>query len=97
MGDGCIDRARVRRLGSRAGAGSVGQTYRPGPSDGPLGQSAEVMNRSAIYIYIYIYIYITSPALPISRGSPGPTLSSGSAEPGSSGYKNIPRPQVIRF
>jgi hypothetical protein len=46
------------------------------------------------YIYIYI-LYITSPELPITRGSPGQTVQSGRAEPGPSVYKR--RPEVLGF
>jgi hypothetical protein len=50
------------------------------------------------YIYIYIYrLYIMSYGLPITRGSPGSTVSFGSIDPGSSCYKNTPRPLGISF
>jgi hypothetical protein len=38
-------------------------------------------------LLIYIYIYIWSPGLPITRGSPGSTVPSGSAAPGLGVYK----------
>jgi hypothetical protein len=50
------------------------------------------------HIYIYIYIYIElEPWLSITRGNPGSTVPSGSAAPGSGGYKSTPRPSGIRF
>jgi hypothetical protein len=43
------------------------------------------------------YIYITSPGLPITRGSPGQTVQSGRAGPGPGCYKNTTTPPGIRF
>jgi hypothetical protein len=42
-------------------------------------------------------LYIWSSGLPITRGNPGSTIPFSSATPGSSGYKNTPRPPGIRF
>jgi hypothetical protein len=47
----------------------------------------QVMNR----------VYILSLGLPITRGSPGPTVPSGLAAPGSGGYKNTLRLSGIKF
>jgi hypothetical protein len=46
--------------------------------------------------YIYI-LYVTSPRLPITRGSPGQMVQSGRAEPGSDCYKNNPHHQGLGF
>jgi hypothetical protein len=47
---------------------------------------------------IHIYsLYIWSPGLPITRGSPGPTVSSGSAAPGVDGYKKTSGHQGLGF
>jgi hypothetical protein len=42
-------------------------------------------------------LYIWSPGLPITRGSPGSTVPSGSATSSSGGFKNTPRPPGIRL
>jgi hypothetical protein len=45
---------------------------------------------------IYI-LYITSPGLPITRESPGPTVPSGSAKPGWAAIKTIPGRKGLGF
>jgi hypothetical protein len=66
---------------------------------GHIKAGASPLGCQYIYsLYIYIYsLYIWSPRLWITRGSPRSMVPSSSAAPGSSGYKNTPRPLGIRF
>jgi hypothetical protein len=64
-----------------------------------LGHESKVMKGRLIWFDCwclqYIYIYIISPELPITRVSPGQTVQSNRARPGSAIYKR--RPRVLRF